>query len=437
VSRQVSVTLEHGPVWTATLKIGFRFTFCYFTLYSFLGGNGSPLGLLPGIGRRLDDWLQQPMDLFARWIGIHLIHLAGRPFALHAQATGDGALRWVAVAVMLVFAALSTVVWSVLDRRRLQYVRLLGWFRLMLRLVLGLALLKYGFIKVFPIQFGPPPLAILNEPVGNSSALTLFWTIYGLNPAFVMVLGWTEVIAGLLLIFRKTAFIGALLCLAAVSNVALLDLSYDVPVKLYSLSLVAMTLVLLAPECSIFKKLFWTREPITFSDTWGPLPSGMRGTRAMVTFEVLFAVLGCWQLATGTWNVWHLKAASLRNPPSITGEWRVDGGLSDIESANGSPIVTLFFDPSSDAMLKSADGTLWRTRAIYDQDHQRLRLLYALSGMLLFSVEQPDLNHLILAPQGPTALKVSTLKMTRVPLPKTYPLLHHDFHWVNDYEPLR
>ncbi len=104
---------------------------------------------------------------------------------------------------------------------------------------------------------------------------------------------------------------------------------------------------------------------------------------------------------------------------------------------NGSPIVAVYFDPNSDAMLRGADGSLWRTGAIYDREHQRLRLLYEVVGMLMFSVDQPDPNHLVLTPAGPSAAQYPVLSMTRVALPRSYPLLRREFHWVNDFEPLR
>lgn len=423
--------------WTPVSKLLFRFISCYFLLYAFFGGNGSPLGLLPGIGRTIDDLIQRPMDLMAQWVGVHLFHLSGRAATIHIQATGDGALRWVAVAVMLAAAILATAAWSVLDVRRDNYTTLLGWFRFVMRLVLGVALLKYGFIKVFPIQFGLPPLALLNEPVGNSSATLLFWSVYGLNPAFVMTLGWTEVVAGLLLLFRRTAFAGAVLAFAIMTNVALLDLSFDVPVKLYSLSLVAIALVLLAPELNLFTTLFLTQRPVAASKTWGPDLSRPGGRWALFSLEMLIAVLGCWQLSSGTWSVWRLKAAAMRNPPPITGEWNIDDGKSGIVGGNELPIVALYFEPNSDAMLRAADGSLWRSRAVYDHEHQSLRLLYEVTGMLMFAVDQPDPNHLILTPKGPTASQLPPLRMTRVVLPKSYPLLQREFRWVNDFEPLR
>ncbi len=422
--------------WAISKRMLFRFVFCYFLLYSFCGGNGSPLGILPVIGSTLDHWLQRPIDLLSLWAGIHIVHLTGQGATLHTQATGDGALRWVAVAIMLVLTAIIAVVWSFLDRHRENYDVLLGWFRLTMRFELGVALLRYGFIKVFPLQFPTPPLALLNEPVGNASPTLLFWSVYGLHPLFVMTLGWVEVITGLLLLFRRTAFCGALLALAVTANIALLDLSFDVPVKLYSLSLTMISLVLLAPEIPLLWDLFWRHKTVVASDAWAPLFARHRVRQFMLALEIAVAVLACWHFSSGTWNVWRLKTDAMRAPAPFTGEWKIEGN-SGIFGGNGALIVTLYFDPNSDTYMRAADGTLWRSRAMFDRKTQRLRILYPVYGMLMFTVNQPTADSLFLNPEGPSAHRLPILRMTRVPLPERYPLLDHHFHWVNDFEELR
>jgi len=323
LNEPISVCLKiSGARWTSVSKVLFRFAFCYFLLYAFCGGNGSPLGLLPGIGASIDGWIQRPMDLLAQWVGVHLFHLTGRAASMHIQMTGDGALRWVAVAVFLTVAILATVVWSLIDRRREEYVNLLGWSWFVIRMVLGVALLKYGFIKVFPIQFGPPPLAVLNEPVGNSSVTTLFWSVYGLNPTFVMTLGWTEVVAGLLLLFRKTAFAGAVLALGVMANVALLNLSFDVPVKLYSLSLVAMSLVLLAPEFGLLAR------PLLDAGTGGGQrelgATTLAAWRALSCLRCRGADCSAGMLAAFDWNLERVAIEGGCDARSASDHWRMD-----------------------------------------------------------------------------------------------------------------
>ena len=108
-----------------------------------------------------------------------------------------------------------------------------------------------------------------------------------------------------------------------------------------------------------------------------------------------------------------------------------------LNGGNGSPVVVIFFDPNGDAYFRAADGSLWRSRAIYDHRHEKLRVLYEVTGLLSFAVEQPDADHLSLIPEGPTEHLLTTLHLDRVPLGETYPLLQHEFHWTNEFGALR
>jgi hypothetical protein len=423
--------------WRLINKVLFRFEFCFFILDVVCGGNASLLSLIPWIGQKADAAVRYPIDLLAQWLGVNVFGLTGQAAALHIQAGSDAALRWVTLAILLVLSSLLTLAWSFLDRRRDHYAGLLGWFRLILRLALGVALLRYGFIKVFPIQFPLPPLAVLNEPVGNSSPTMLFWTLYGLHPGFQMALGWIEVLAGLLLLFRRSAFGGAVLALLVMANVALLDLAFDVPVKLYSLSLVAMALALLIPEARQFWKLFSSKQLLVAEVYWSPeLPQRM-GSVLLLGCELLVALLACWQFATGTRSVWQMKSAAMHSPAPITGGWAIEEHAPGLVGGDGSPLTSIYFDPDTDTYLRAADGSLWRSRAIYDRTQHRLRVLYEVVGMWMFNVEQPDADHLILTPVGPTAAQLPALHMTRIPLAKDYPLLQQRFHWVDEFGGLR
>ena len=408
---------------------------CWVLILAIFEQHGGPIRALPIIGVRVHNFLERPLDLFAQSVGVHLFHLSGRAASLHLQATGDSAIAWVAALVIIVLAALAAVAWSSISGFRAPDDRLLQRFRLITSLLLGVALIEYGFIKVFPLQFPPPPLALLNEPVGNSSPTLLFWSIYGLNPGFEMILGWIEVGTGLLLLFRKTAFAGTLLAVGVTANVALLDLAFDVPVKLFSLTLVLLSLALLTPEIPRLSA-FLSHRPVGADRIWAPEPRTKRSRKLALIAEILFAVLACWQFGSGTWSVYHLKLAALKDPASFTGKWVIQGH-SDILSGNSTPITTIFFDPNTDMMLQDANGDLWRSRAIYNRANHMLRVLYEAGGMSMFRVDQPTNDLLRLAPIGPASQHSSPITLTRVALPKDYPLLHWKFHWVNDFEPLR
>ena len=84
----------------------------------------------------------------------------------------------------------------------------------------------------------------------------LVWTYVGQSKAFSAFVGWSEVICGLLLLFRKTTLAGALLSLVVMGNVVVINMCYDVPVKLYSSMLELMALYLTLPYLNTVYRLF-------------------------------------------------------------------------------------------------------------------------------------------------------------------------------------
>jgi uncharacterized membrane protein YphA (DoxX/SURF4 family) len=111
------------------------------------------------------------------------------------------------------------------------------WLRVYVRYVLAAAMLGYGMAKVFKSQFPAISDMRLMQPYGDSSPMALLWNFMGFSTAYTIFVGAAEVLGGLLLLFRRTATLGALVVIAVMSNIVMLNFCYDVPVKLYSVHL--------------------------------------------------------------------------------------------------------------------------------------------------------------------------------------------------------
>ena len=177
-----SVEAAQPVRWSVGTRLAFRFGFCYLMLYALCCGNACIWEIIPfHVGEHLEDWTSWPFFHGAQWLGQHWFHLTGVGAKLHNTGSGDTILNWIAVGIMLAVAIAAGLLWSLIDRRSTAYPRLFFWFRLTLRLTLGYAMLNYGFAKLFPLQMAPPSLAVLNEPLGNTSPMTMLWTLIGLN----------------------------------------------------------------------------------------------------------------------------------------------------------------------------------------------------------------------------------------------------------------
>jgi hypothetical protein len=77
-----------------------------------------------------------------------------------------------------------------------------------------------------------------------------------------MCVGAVELIPGILLFLPRTTLLGALLALTATTGVFVLNMTYDVPVKLLSCHLVLMSLFLLAPYGRNLRDLLLLSRPL-------------------------------------------------------------------------------------------------------------------------------------------------------------------------------
>lgn len=244
-----------------------------------------------------------------------------------ASNSGDQTAAWLLVFTLAVLAAVGTLVWSVADRSRPAYPRLAAWFLVFVRLCLGGQMLFYGFAKLIPTQMPAPPLAALLEPFGDLSPMSVLWLQVGTSAPYEMFLGAVEVIAGVLLFVPRTATAGALLALAGTGQIFLLNMTFDVPVKILSSHLLLMSLVLLAPGA---RRLV---DALVLGRGVGPAPSAPlfdapRRDRAARVAQVL---LGAWvTVSCAVFNaaLWHQVGDGRAKPP-LYGIWTVTDFTSD------------------------------------------------------------------------------------------------------------
>ena len=137
-----------------------------------------------------------------------------------------------------------------------------------------------------------------------------------------------------------------------------------------------------------------------------------------------------------------MQRDSLRHPSPLTGEWHVDSTLLTIKcqptpkpvlTGDGQPLTAIYLEPSGRAMFRAADGVLWRGGAHFDPKQHTVDVFSMPDFSNTYTLAQPDPTHLILTPTGKQAATEATLRLTRVPLPTSYPLLDRGFHLVNEW----
>jgi hypothetical protein len=427
--------------WSAATRVAFRFVFCYAMQYALFCDHRTLFCRIPHFGPMVQDKVALLYLLPAQWLGQHLFHLTGAAAVIHSSAFADRALDWIAAGIMLALALVATLVWTVVDENRaarpLAYPMLFGWLRWTLRMTIVISIVWYASIKVFPIQIESPSLAVLNERVGDTSPMTMLWTLLGMNHTYELVCGLVELAAVVLLFYRRTALAGAILALVIMANIVLFDVFFDVPVRLYAGNLLLMTLVLIAPDTPALLRFFWTHRPAAPAATW-TLSASPRWLRvAAMVFEIVLALTSI-KLFTYSYHQTRGELAGERHPAVLSGQWHIDTSLAadgrqplPLLSGSGSPQTDLFLEPSGRVNLRSADRRLWGGGRYSSSQHE-LTLVSAMRALLPYTITQPDDTHLILTP-APGLAGYPTLTLTRVPLPRSYPLYERKPQLVEEW----
>jgi uncharacterized membrane protein YphA (DoxX/SURF4 family) len=242
---------------------------------------------------------------------------------------------------------LATIVWSALDRNRLNYAAARKWFRLAIRICLAGQLMTYGLFKAVPLQMPFPYLTQLVQSYGDKSPMGVLWSSIGAAPAYETFVGCAELLAGLLLIFPRTTTLGALVALADMTEVFMLNMTYDVPVKLLSFHLILLSLLLLVPDVQRLLKFFLLNRPVRSSDD-PALFAGARANRIAMIVQIVFWISF---LGAGIYSArqnWH-QYGGARAKSALYGIWDVD--QEQVDGQVRAPLM--------------GDSVRWR-RAIFD-----------------------------------------------------------------------
>lgn len=242
--------MDVEPRWHLAKRIAFRFFFAYFVLCII----PFPLEYLPFTGTLIEKY-NGLWQAFVPWVGRHILHLSYE-ITVFPNGSGDTTFNYVQALCWLAMGVVAAAVWSALDRKRPGYEQLHQWMRLYARFWLAASMIGYGAIKIIPLQMPGPSLTRLITPYGESSPMGLLWTFVGASKGFEIFTGCAEMLGGVLLILPRTTTLGALICLADTIQIFVLNLCYDVPVKLYSFHLLVISIFLIAPDLRRLANMF-------------------------------------------------------------------------------------------------------------------------------------------------------------------------------------
>ena len=275
--------------WSLLQRIFFRFFFVYFML------NISPWSWLdntvPGINyvtEYYDKAISWITELFNRlWFHFEKTNIVN-------NGSGDTSENWEMIYTFFILAVAGTLLWSILDRKRKSYIRANYWLLTFTRYYVIINCFIYGIIKLYCLQMIFPNQSQLATPLGDLLPMRFAWMFIGYSSPYQMFSGAMEVLAGVLLLNRRTITLGLFIATAVFVNVMVLNLSYDIPVKLFSIHLVLFCLYLMLNDSKRLVDFFIfnragtanTLHQLSFPKKW------MRVTRIILklAFIALFVV---------------------------------------------------------------------------------------------------------------------------------------------------
>jgi len=417
--------------WHPMTRAAFRFVFVYFGLY-IVTTQMFWEGLLPiAVLNPLANL--PPLRDIISWVARHLFGVTA-PLVIEGSGSGDKIFDWAHVCLLLAVAAGATAIWSILDRRRKIYLSLYEWFRVGVRLGLGTTMLSYGVWKAVPLQMGyGPSLTRLVEPFGSFSPMGVLWTFMGSSPAYQSFTGCTEILGGVLLLIPQTALLGALISFAVSFQIFVLNMTYDVPVKLFSFHLVLLSLFLILPDWPRLRNFFLLNRAVA--------PAPNRGTRSprrsrlALRLQLCFALYVTLSMAYGAKQNWFEFGGGAPRP-LFYGIWNVD--QISIGDEVRPPLVTddrrwrrVIFDRPGRAVFQKMDESLVVFAAKIDQEGKTIELTKAddtnWKATLSFARPAPDRLTLNGAVDG-NQLIMGLRLVDR----EQFLVLNRGFHWVQE-----
>jgi hypothetical protein len=333
------------------------------------------------------------------------------------------------------FSAAATAIWSILDRGRGAYVGSHKWFRLFLRFALGSTMLSYGMVKAFPLQMPYPSLSRLLEPFGNFSPMGVLWYSVGASPGYERFAGSMQLTAAVLLFIPRLSLLGAMVCFANAVQIFTLNMTYDVPVKLFAFHLILMAFVLIAPEARRVSNVLVLDRPAAPSQQ-PPLVQDLRLRRMLFWVQIAFGAYLIGMNGASAYRSWSRFGGGAPKPP-LYGIWNVE--KMTIDGVERSPLVTdygrwrrVLFTAQTTLAFERMDDTFTSYAAKIDMGASTIALTKPSdkNWTARFAFQRADADHMALdGDMDGHKIRMRLLQFDR----SKFLLVSRGFNWIQEY----
>lgn len=392
----------------------------YIVIYAF----PFPFSYIPYLNEFLLKYLVAIRDEFT--IRIARIVL-GNPDYVKPPMNGSGDttfnyMELVSFPLMALFMAVAVLI---IFRKKPWVTKLYSWSLIYARYYVGLILISYGVAKFMIGQFPSPGIYTLEQTFGESSPMGLAWRFFGYSDTYKIFMGLSEITAGFLLLFRRTAVLGALMSIAVTTNIVLVNFSFDVPVKLMSSHLLFFSILILLPSVKVLLEFFILQRPtrlVTPGINWKTKTQRNLWFGAKLVFAGLIPLLMI---------VGHFLSQSYRRGTINEWEGAYTATQSNLPESAGVYWTNVMIEQNRLDVKTSGKNSHYYTIRDYNEDGDIyfIRTDKQEEPYLLKIKENEDGEYQLLVSMGEKLMDVTTTRKQR----KDYPLIQRGFNWINEY----
>ena len=386
-----------------------------------------PYQVIPDIGKYISRYFEKP----EKWIGDHILRIK-HPYT--TQIISDSTGMYIHLFIIVLIALFIAIVWSRYAGKMQNDVRLRYGRNVLISYYLSMQLLIYGFDKVFKQQFYLPEPNTLFTPLGQFSKDILYWSTMGSSWSYSVFAGMLEIIPALLLLFRRTRTLGAMIATMVLINVVAINFSFDISVKLYSCFLLFLAIILSLPG---IKKLYFVfiQNKIVNTELKGPVINSKKHlliysvSKSLIIGCLLYETLFIY-FKTGNFN------DDLASRPFLHGAYDIEVYNENNDTLTASlnakrRLKRIFIHKHGYFITQSMTDEMVDYKFEYDFTNKKLELYRRDdTGNVLYFIRQDSVLFL----KGKIGNKFITMQARQIDTGKL-PLLQNSFHWtIDDYE---
>ena len=445
--------------WKSYQTMAFRFVAIFFILFIiFLDWSVNPIltnlyyyGPLSGI-----------LDGIVTWVGKDIFQIPYTIISPYDGEHNDRTYVYILYFTTAVVAFFGTIVWTWLDKKRQNYRVFYYWLTAIIRYYLAFTMLLFALYKFFKVQFPDLGYYTLTAKVGDLSPMHLAWAFFGYSYEYNVFMGLAEC-GALLLLFRRTTTLGALLTMGALINVIAVNYSYDVHAKLYPTTLFIMALFLFLRDAKNIFQFFFTGQAIALQKIEAPLfdkrwmrlsKTGFKitligyflitaikdnldyGTLVKEAMEAKSGYAGLYGVQTFIIN----KDTLPSDHPARWEQLVIGDGVLEAVRLRGDSVAYIHVPPERKELFVYGDPTdlAYKKQEVYNEMGIADSVYYGMDSILTvrhkisrFQFEQPESNTLIIRGRMKNDSVFVIARKKSMELDE-FRLLKRRFHWINE-----